>query len=71
MTKRTNIIDKVLDEFVVWGGPVVTRRVALMDCKDRGFSAKAIDALVFGRQSVPAPENPEAHLAFFYQIQSL
>lgn len=69
--KRTNILDLVLDEYVAWGGPVITRRVALQDCRDRGFSDKAIDVLVFGRTEVPAPENPEWHLDFFRRIQEM
>ena len=70
-TKRTNILDVVLDEYVMWGGPVVQRRVALADMQARGFDARAIDISVFGRRAVEAPENPEQHLAFFRQIQGL
>jgi len=62
--KRRNILDAVLDEYVVWGGPVVTRREALHDMQSRGFDARAIDISVFGRKAVEAPENPEAHVAF-------
>lgn len=67
--KRRSIIDDVLDEFVVWGGPTITRREALADCRERGFDAKAIDVLVFGRRQAPAPADPAAELAFFRRIQ--
>lgn len=68
--RRPNIIDRILDEYVVWGGPIVTRREALADMQARGFDARAIDISVFGRQAVEAPENPEAHVAFLRQIQA-
>lgn len=68
--RRTNIIDAVLDEYVVWGGPIVTRREALADMQARGFDARAIDISVFGRKAVEAPENPEQHVAFLRQIQA-
>lgn len=70
-TKRTNILDVVLDEYVPWGGPIVQRRVALADMQSRGFDAKAIDISVFGRKAVAAPADPSAHLAFFQQIQAM
>lgn len=70
-TGKRNILDVVLDEYIPWGGPVVQRRVALADMRERGFDAKAIDISVFGRNAVPAPENPEVHLAFFRQIQAM
>lgn len=71
MTKRHNIIDKVLDEYVVWGGPIVTRREALADAKLRGFSARQIDYCIFGRREVEAPADPAAHSDFLYRIQSM
>ena len=70
-TDSRNIIAKVMNEYVVWGGPIVTRAEAYADMTARGFDARAIDISVFGRQSVEAPENPEAHLAFFRQIQAM
>lgn len=69
--ERRNIIDHVMDEYVVWGGPVVTRREAFADCKAKGFGDKQIDILVFGRQSVEAPADPAWHVAFLRQIQSM
>ncbi len=66
---RRNIIDQVLDEYVVWGGPVVTRREALADMQSRGFDARAIDISVFGRKAVEAPADPEANVAFLRRIQ--
>ena len=70
-TGRRNILDVVLDEYVMWGGPVVQRRVALADMQARGFDARAIDISVFGRKAVEAPESPEAHLAFIREIQAM
>jgi hypothetical protein len=70
-TGRRNILDAVLDEYVVWGGPIITRREALADCRANGFDDKAIDTLVFGRREVPAPADPAANLAFLRQIQAL
>jgi hypothetical protein len=70
-TDSRNIIDKVLDEYVPWGGPIVQRRVLLAEMREQGFDAKAIDFWVFGRNAVPAPENPEWHLDFFRQVAAL
>lgn len=67
--KRSNPVQVVMDEYVMFGGPIVTRAVAYADMKDRGFDARYIDISVFGRQSVPA--DPAAHLAFFRQIQAM
>lgn len=66
-----NAIDQVLDQYVMWGGPVVTRREALADCQAKGFNSREIDILVFGRQSVEAPADPAAHVAFLRQIQAM
>lgn len=71
MTKRSNPVQQVMAEYVVWGGPIVTRAEAYADCKAQGFDARAIDMLVFGRNSVPAPADPAAHVAFLRQIQAL
>lgn len=68
-TKRANIITLVMNEYVNWGGPIITRAMAREDCILKGYDAKAIDILVFGRQSVPAPADPEAHVAFHRQVQ--
>lgn len=70
-TNRRSILDQVLDEYVVWGGPIITRREALADCKAKGFGAKAIDVLVFGRREVDAPADPAAHVACLRQIQAM
>lgn len=69
--KRSNIVDLVMDEYIQWGGPVIQRRVALQDMRDRGFDARAIDISVFGRQAVPAPADPAGHLDFFRRIQAM
>lgn len=69
--KRRSIIEDILDEYVMWGGPTITRREALADCQARGFEAKAIDVLVFGRRQAPTPADPAAELAFFRRIQEL
>ena len=65
------IIDRVLDEYVVWGGPSITRREALADCRAKGFDDKAIDVLVFGRSQAETPADPAAHLAFWRQVQAM
>lgn len=70
-TGSRNIIDRILDEYVVWGGPIVTRREALADMRTRGFDARAIDISVFGRKSVEAPADPAAHVAFLREIQAM
>ena len=70
-TGRRNLLDQVLDEYVMWGGPVVTRREALADCRAKNMSAREIDAHVFGRRSVEAPVNPEQHVAILRQIQAM
>lgn len=70
-TDSGNIIDKVLDEYVTWGGPIVTRRDVLNHMRAEGFDAKAIDFWVFGRNAVPAPENPEWHLDVFNATKAL
>jgi len=70
-TKRSKPVQAVMNEYVMWGGPIVTRAEAFADCKAKGFDDKAIDVLVFGRQAVAAPENPAAHVAFLRQIQAM
>jgi hypothetical protein len=70
-TKRIDPVTAVMNEYVVWGGPIVTRREALADMQSRGFDARAIDICVFGRKAVEAPENPEQHVAFLRQIQAM
>lgn len=68
---RTNPVQAVMNEYVMWGGPIVTRAEAYADMKARGFDARAIDISVFGRAAVPAPEDPAAHLEFFRRIQAM
>ncbi len=70
MTKR-NIVTDLMNEYIAWGGPIVTRAEARADMLARGFDAKAIDVCVFGRRSVEAPADPAAHVAFLRQIQQL
>lgn len=70
-TNRSNPVTAVMNEYIPWGGPVITRAEAYADMKARGFDAKAIDISVFGRQAIPAPEDPAAHLAFFRRIQEM
>jgi hypothetical protein len=67
MTRR-NLVQEFMDEYIAWGGPVIRRSVALADLQARGFDREAIDVLVFARQAVPAPEDPEAHLAVFREM---
>lgn len=69
-TDSRNIIDKVLDEYVVYGGPIIQRREVLASMRRQGFDDKAIDFWVFGRQSVPTPEDADMHLAFHRQIEA-
>jgi hypothetical protein len=71
MKTSTSPVQAVMNEYVMFGGPIITRAVAYADMKDRGFDARAIDISVFGRKSVEAPVDPEAHLAFFRQIQAM
>lgn len=70
-TKRTNPIQQVMNEYVMWGGPIVTRKVAYDDCIAKGMTPRQADYCAFGRQSVPAPADPAAHLAFLRQIQAM
>ena len=63
-------MNALMNEYVVWGGPIVTRAVALADCREQGISDKGIDVLVFGRQAVPAPADPEAHVAMLAHIRA-
>jgi hypothetical protein len=71
MKNTTSPVQAVMNEYVIWGGPIVTRAVAYADMKARGFDARAIDISVFGRKAVEAPADPAAHLAFFRQVQAL
>lgn len=70
-TKRTNLVAQVMDEYVMWGGPIVTRREAYADCIAKGMTPRESDYCAFGRRSVPAPADPAAHLAFLRQIQAM
>jgi hypothetical protein len=69
--KRSNPIQQVMDEYVVFGGPIITRKVAYDDCIARSFTAHEADYIAFARKAVPAPADPAAHLAFFRQIQAM
>ena len=69
--ERRHIVDLVLDEYVVYGGPIITRRELLSTLREQGASAKFIDFWVFGRTSVPAPVDPAAHLAMHRQTVAM
>lgn len=69
--KRSNPVQQVMDEYIVFGGPIITRKVAYDDCIAQGFTAHEADYIAFARTAVPAPADPAAHLAFFRQIQSM
>ncbi len=68
-TGSRNIVTEFMNEYVAWGGPIVTRKVAYDDCIAKGMTAHEADYCAFGRQSVPAPEDPAGHLAFLRSIQ--
>lgn len=67
--RRSSIVQDFMNEYVMWGGPIVTRHEAYKDCIAKGMDARQADYCAFGRQSVPAPEDPAAHLAFLRRIQ--
>lgn len=69
--KRSNIVSQVMNEYVMWGGPIVTRAEAYADCIAKGMTAHEADYCAFGRRSVPAPADPAAHVAFLRQIQAM
>jgi hypothetical protein len=68
-TDSRNIVQQVMNEYVVWGGPIVTRHEAYKDCIAKGMTTREADYCAFARQSVEAPEDPAAHLAFLRRIQ--
>lgn len=70
-TGSRDIVAQVMNEYVQWGGPIVTRIEAYNDCIAKGMTAREADYCAFGRQAVPAPADPAGHLAFLRQIQSL
>lgn len=71
MKKNTSPVQAVMNEYVMWGGPVVTRHEAYKDGQLRGFDARMLDYTVFGRPAVAAPENPEWHVEFLRHIQEM
>lgn len=70
-TSTRSLIDQVMDEYVVWGGPIVTRKMAYDDAIASGFTAHQADYMAFGRKAVDAPADPAAHVAFLRQIAGL
>lgn len=66
-----NPMTSLMNEYIVWGGPIVTRAEAVKDAQLRGLSAKCIDISIFGRKAVDAPECPEWHVDFLRQIQQM
>lgn len=68
-TSRRNSIDSILDEYVNWGGPVVTRREALADARLRGFTDREVDIAIFGRRTVEAPADIAGNVAFLARIR--
>ena len=66
-----NIVQVFLGEYVMWGGPIVTRQVAYDDCIARGMTTREADICAFGRPSVPAPADPAAHAAFLVRINEM
>lgn len=69
--RRTNILDQVLDEFIVYGQLTVTRREVMSDLKAKDASAAMIDFWVFRKDAVAAPIDPESHVAMLRQIQAM
>ncbi len=72
MTVKQNAVTKVMNEYVNWGGPIVTRIEAYADGKLRGFSPKMLDYTVFARTAVEAPATAEEaawHVNFLRRIQ--
>jgi hypothetical protein len=67
--KDRNLVTEFMNEYVAWGGPIVTRKVAYDDCILKGFTAHQADFMAFGRKAVEAPADPAGHLAFLRRIQ--
>lgn len=67
--RRSSIVTDFTNEYVAWGGPIVTRKMAYDDAIASGFTASQADYMAFGRKAVEAPADPEAHVAFLRQIQ--
>lgn len=68
-TRRSNIVTDFMNEYVAWGGPIVTRKMAYDDAILSGFTPAQAYYMAFGRKAVEAPADPEAHVAFLRQIQ--
>lgn len=64
-----NAITALMNEYVNWGGPIVTRAQAYRDGRLRGFTARELDYAVFARKAVDAPDDPEWHVAFMDRIR--
>lgn len=69
--KRPNPVQAVMNEYIVWGGPIVTRKMAYDDAIASGFTAHQADYMAFGRRAVDAPADPAADVAFLRQIQAM
>lgn len=67
--RSTSPVTIVMNEYVNWGGPIVTRAEAYRDGQLRGYSPRMLDYTVFARTAVETPENPEWHVDFLHRIQ--
>ena len=68
MIPRQNAVGRMMNEYVNWGGPIVTRYNAYQDMIARGFTTERANYAAFSRTAVPAPDNPSANLAFLRRI---
>jgi hypothetical protein len=66
-----NAVDRVMAEYVCWGGPVVTRAVAYRSAIRAGFAGLDAANHVFIRPTVPAPDDPDAERAFLARIDGV
>lgn len=65
-----NLVQKFLSEYIVWGGPIVTRLEAYQDCMQRGIVGSERDYAVFARKAVDAPDDAANQLAWLRQVQA-
>lgn len=69
--KRRTLVDDLMNEYIVMGGPILTRAEAYRHLTTLGITGQQRDYACFARAAVPAPDDPEAHVAFARKIEEM
>lgn len=64
-------VDKVMHEFVNWGGPVIKRYQARKQALEQGFTDDDLQYILWTREAVEPPEDPAFHRQFAMEAQAI